>query len=339
MSSADDNAQAAMEDWLSELANEGRSPRTIDAYARDISDTLRFVVRHLDTPLPQVRLGDIDRSTLVSSIADYRTRPDPRFTKNPGSAPKERSAATIARRIGALKVFFAWAYETGRIGADPAALLKTPTKPKRLPKAFDTETARKIIDEADESRWPERDQLVVVLALTTGMRLSEMANLKISDLEGSPAKSLTVIGKGNKERKLPIAPVAQEALKHYLPTRSARLEKLGLQASTLFISSRARAVGGRKTVEATTSGIAYVVDRILRKIGARRRGSRVHVLRHTFATLGLRPDPKTGHAAFTIRQLQAALGHANLATIQVYAEVSDEELARATEDHPLAGNS
>jgi site-specific recombinase XerD len=325
-----------MERWLAELANEGRAPATIDAYAKDVEDTLSFLAGRAGLAIAELQLQDIDRDALVESIAEYRTRTDPRYTKNPGSAPKERSPTTIARRVAALKVFFAWAYETDRIPADPAALLKTPKKPKRLPKAFDMPTAREIIDEADGSRWPERDQLIVILALTTGMRLGEIASLRISDIEGSPPRWVTVIGKGNKERKLPLAPIAQEAVRAYLPTRSATLEQMHLDASTLLISSRARTVSGRMTVDATTSGVAYVVDRILRKVGARRRGSRVHVLRHTFATLGLRPDPKTGQPAFTIRQLQAALGHANLATIQVYAEVSDEELVKASSSHPLA---
>jgi len=89
-------------------------------------------------------------------------------------------------------------------------------------------------------------------------------------------------------------------------------------------------------VDATRAGIAYVVDRVLRQVGARVHGSRVHVLRHTFATLGLRPDPETGMPAYSLRQLQAALGHSNLSTIQVYTEVSDAELVKAASSHPLA---
>jgi integrase/recombinase XerD len=76
--------------------------------------------------------------------------------------------------------------------------------------------------------------------------------------------------------------------------------------------------------------VVYVVDRVLRMIGARRPGVRVHALRHTFATLGLR------EGAFSLRQLQVALGHASLATTQIYTEVADEEIAAAMRLHPLA---
>lgn len=337
-----DKASAAMNTWLLELSNEGRAPRTIDAYERDLTGTLEFVADLQEIPPHQLELGNVSRDDLVASIADYRTRPDPRYTRNPDQAPKERSPATVARRVAAIKVFFQWCYETGRIGADPAALLKAPGRPKRLPKALDAAAARTVMEEAQEARWPERDQLIVVLALTTGMRLEEMASVKLSDLEGNPPTSLTVVGKGNKERRLPLPMITREALRQYLPARAERLHKMGMQARTLLISTRPREVGKDKDgepvrgVEATRAGVAYVVDRILRRAGARRRGSRVHVLRHTFATLGLRPNPETGQPAYTLRQLQAALGHANLATIQVYTEVSDEELVKAAEAHPLA---
>lgn len=331
-----------MHSWLMELGNDGRSTKTTDAYEADVSDTLSVIAAAIGVETSSLGLEQITRDHLVSAIADFRTRPDPRYTRHPDRSPKERSAARVARRVAALRVFFKWCYATGRIGADPAALIKSPKKGKRLPKALEPDTAVSLMDGAGDARWPERDMLIIVLALTTGMRLEEMASLKVSDLIGDPPHSLTVIGKGNKERRLPLPPITQEAIALYLPTRTARLRKLGSEARSLFLSTRPRKVGQAKdgteivTVEATKATIAYVADRVLRRVGARRRGSRVHVLRHTFATLGLRPDPVTGASAYTLRQLQAALGHANLATIQVYTEVSDEELVRAASAHPLA---
>ena len=335
-------ALSDMHTWLMELGNEGRSPRTISAYEADVSETLRFVAEQLNVSPSKLDLGDISRDLLVAAIAEFRTRLDPRYTRNPQMSPPERSPARVARRIAATRVFFKWCYATGRIDADPAALLRSPRRPKRLPKALEAEAAVAMMDATDDARWPERDQLIIILALTTGLRLEEMATLKMQDLQGTPPTSMNVIGKGNKERRLPLPPVTQEALQQYLPTRDKHLKKLGLGAQTLFVSSRPRAVALNSdgspimSVEATRAGVAYVVDRVLRRIGARRRGSRVHVLRHTFATLGLRPDSDSGVPAYTLRQLQAALGHANLATIQVYTEVSDAELGKAAAAHPLA---
>lgn len=337
-----ETAVAAMHAWLMELGNEGRAQRTIEAYEQDVIDTLQFIASFERTTVQALQLTEITRDALVASVAEFRTRPDPRYTRNPHEAPGERSPARVSRRVAAIKVFFKWCYATGRIPADPAALIKAPKRGKRLPKALEPEAARSAMDGAEDARWPERDQLIVVLALTTGLRLEEIATLKIADISGNPPSSVTVIGKGNKERRLPLPAVTQAALVGYFPTRKARLAKMSLDARTLFVSSRPRKAGidsnGNDvfTVEATRAGIAYVVDRVLRRVGARRRGSRVHVLRHTFATLGLRPDPSSGQPAYTIRQLQAALGHANLATIQVYTEVSDEELVKAAAAHPLA---
>ncbi|MGI8427545.1 MAG: tyrosine-type recombinase/integrase [Actinomycetota bacterium] len=336
------SAFEAMNIWLMELGNEGRSPRTVHAYEAEVLTTLKFTAAQKGVDPQDFDLESVTRDLLVASIADFRVGPDPRYTLNPDQAPNERSPARVARRVAAIKVFFKWCYATGRLSRDPAALLKSPRKTKRLPKALEADSARLVMSANGPSRWPERDLLMVVLALTTGLRLEEMATLKLDSLAGNPPEYITVIGKGDKERRLPLAPVAQDCLARYLPTRAQRLESLGLQARTLFVSSRARRVGmdaqgqPRMSVEATKSGVAYVIDRILRQAGARRPGSRVHVLRHTFATLGLRPDPATGMPAYNLRQLQAALGHANLATIQVYTEVSDAELVAATRAHPLA---
>ena len=338
----DSPALEAMNVWLMELGNEGRSPRTIQAYESEVLTTLEFAADELGLNAHELSLGSVTRDLLVAAIANFRVGPDPRYTLNPEQAPGERSPARVARRVAAIKVFFKWCYATGRLTRDPAALLKTPRKTKRLPKALEAESARLVMSGSGPSRWPERDLLMVVLALTTGLRLEEMATLKLDSLTGDLPDYITVIGKGNKERRLPLAPVAQDCIARYLPTRTHRLRKLGLEAKTLFVSSRPRRVGTdregqpRMSVEATKSAVAYVIDRILRQAGARRPGSRVHVLRHTFATLGLRPDPVTGMPAYNLRQLQTALGHANLATIQVYTEVSDAELVTAVQAHPLA---
>jgi len=336
-------ALAAMHTWLMELVNEGRSPKTVTAYEADVADCLEFVAGQAGKKPEALRLDAVGRDLLVASIAEFRSRPDPRYRRHPENAPTQRSPARVSRRVAAIKVFFKWCYATGRIEADPAALLKSPKRAKRLPKALEADAALAVMEAAGgESRWPERDELIIVLALTTGLRLEEMASLKMEDLVGNPPSAINVTGKGDKERRLPLPGLTQEALARYLPTRTERLEKMGLHARTVIVSSRPRRAGrsrdGSSTLvaEATGAGVAYVVDKILRRVGARRRGSRVHVLRHTFATLGLRPDSETGRPAYSLRQLQAALGHANLSTIQVYTEVSDAELVTAASAHPLA---
>ena len=352
---------ATVERFLQRLANEGRSPRTLEAYRYDLDDAMVDVAAANRLLAPRDALqarpaGERDALVLAAferldvaavslddldqALAEYRTRPDPRFVRHPERAPDERSPATVARRTAALRSFFAWCYRTQRIGADPAALLHPPKKRKRMPRAIDQPTALRALAAAGEtSSWPERDQVIVALALACGLRLDEIARLRTDDLDGEPPRAVIVRGKGDKERRLGLPPVVQEALAVYLPTRAARLGSLGLEAATVVVSSRPRPVRDRRgqvvgaTVEASRDSVIYVVDRVLRHLGARRDGVRVHALRHTFATLGLR------EGAFSLRQLQVALGHASLATTQIYTEVADEEIAAAMRLHPLGGGA
>jgi integrase/recombinase XerC len=346
-----------VERFLQRLANEGRSASTLTAYRHDLDDTMVDVAAELGLlpgrqRLPsdpverdalvlaaydRLELGDITADLLDGALADFRTRPDPRFSTHPERGPDERSPATVARRTSAIRSFFAWAYKTQRIPNDPAALLSPPKRRKRVPRALEQTLAGGALSNASSgSQWPERDALILALALACGLRLAEIATLRMVDLEGDPPTAMVVRGKGDKERRLGLPPVVTDALRAYFPTRAARLIELGLDAQTVVISSRPRPVRGRdhqpvgQTVEASRESVVYVVDRVLRMIGARRPGIRVHALRHTFATLGLR------EGAFSLRQLQVALGHASLATTQIYTEVADEEIAAAMRLHPLA---
>ena len=330
-----------LERWLADLANAGRSPRTTAAYRQEIDDTMATVAAAKRTPgqtqlhkFEQLDLATVTNDELIAAIADFRSRPDPRFTTNPQRAPEERSPATISRRTSALRTFFAWCYERDLIPSDPAAKLRTPKKRKRLPKALTEDAAIRALETSHEStRWPERDALIVALALACGLRLEEIATLRVDSI-GTDA--ITVRGKGDKERRLGLPPVVKDALDEYLPTRAKALERLGLDATTVVISSRARPIKDRagneigRTVEASRDAVVYVVDRLLRRLGVRQQQVRVHALRHTFATLGLRSQ------TFNLRQLQAALGHASLATTQLYTEVADDDLAEAMAQHPLA---
>jgi len=354
------NYGPTLERWLQRLANAGRSSRTLAAYRSDLDDTMATVAglhrlvpdrRTLERLPPDDRertlLGAFDELDLSAvtfdeldeAIAEFRTRPDPRFRTNPQRAPEERAPATVARRTAAIRTFFAWCYATDRIPADPAAKLEAPKRRKRMPKALTQDMASDALEQSGQgSRWPERDELIIALALACGLRLEEIATLRLDQVQGDPPDALIVRGKGDKERRLGVPPVVREALAAYLPTRADRLDTLRLEARTVVISSRPRPIKNRAgdaigvTVESSRETVAYVVDRLLRRVGARQAQIRVHALRHTFATLGLR------EGAFSLRQLQVALGHASLATTQIYTEVADEEIAAAMQLHPLSGS-
>lgn len=356
-----ENYAPTLERWLQRLANAGRSSRTLSAYRSDLDDTMATVAgvhrmvpsrlqlermpvaereRVLLEAFDRLELSTVSFDDLDEAVAEFRTRPDPRYRVNPQRGPAERAPATVARRTAALRTFFAWCYTTGRIPSDPAAKLEAPRRRKRLPRALTEAVAGQALARSGAgSRWPERDQLIIALALACGLRLEEIATLRMDQLIGPRPEAIVVRGKGDKERRLGVPPVVEEALAAYLPTRSSRLAKLGLEARTVIVSSRARPVRDRggdvvaQTVESSRESVAYVVDRLLRHLGVRQSQIRVHALRHTFATLGLR------EGAFSLRQLQVALGHASLATTQIYTEVADEELAAAMQLHPLGGGA
>lgn len=306
--------------WIEELRNDGKSPKTVAAYVRDI----RLMEELTGKPIARA-----SRDELVGAIARYRSRPDPRFRKHRDQAPAERAPATVGRVIAALRQYCRWLEISGRIEKSPARDLKTPKRARRLLSTLDLDTARQLPEEASRGRWPERDYLLLLLALTTGLRLAEIVSVASDDVHEDFVR---VIGKGNKERRVPLVAATKAALEAYLPTRQATLERLGAKSDALFISSRAR----KARAELSQAGVAYIIERTLAALGARTRGNRVHVLRRTFATLGLRPDPETGQSPYTIRQLQQILGHANLASLHLYTEVSEDEVMRAAERHPLA---
>src|SRR5690349_3099770 len=297
-----------LERFLQRLANEGRSGATLSAYRTDLDDTMIDVAAELGllplrNRLPEdaaereaailkaydaIELTQVTSDMLDAALAEFRTRPDPRFSSHPERAPDERSPATIARRTSAIRSFFAWAYKTQRIPSDPAALLWPPKRRKRVPRALEQSLAGGALSNASSgSNWPERDALILALALACGLRLAEIATLRMVDLEGDPPMAMVVRGKGDKERRLGLPPVVTDALRAYFPSRQAKLDELGLEAQTVIISSRPRDVRARdgrvtgKTVEASRESVVYVVDRVLRMIGARRPGVRVHALRHT----------------------------------------------------------
>src|SRR5688572_18621135 len=146
-----------LERWLQRLANAGRSSRTVAAYRADLDDTFVTVAgihkllpdrAGLDRLPPdeaetmilgafeQIDLKDVTFDDLDEAIAEFRTRPDPRFRTNPNRAPAERAPATIARRTAAIRTFFAWCYSTDRIPADPAAKLEAPKRRKHVPRGL-----------------------------------------------------------------------------------------------------------------------------------------------------------------------------------------------------------
>jgi site-specific recombinase XerD len=234
--------------------------------------------------------------------------------------------ASIARGVGAIHTFYRWAAAAGHVGADPAALLGRPKVISRLPTVLRVREAAALV-EAPETGGPNgleraiglRDRAILELMYGSGLRVSEVAELTLErvDLERGRVR---VLGKGSKERELPLSDPSRDALRAWLRQGRPMMEPDPATAA-MFLNRRKAQVGARD--------IRRLVGRYG---GAKLDGRRVtpHTLRHSFATHLL-------EGGADIRAVQELLGHASLATTQRYTHVTRTRLFEAyRQSHPRA---
>jgi integrase/recombinase XerC len=281
------------------------SRHSVRAYIADISSLLEHAQR-----LGVHDVGDLDLRTLRSWLAKQQTL---------GMA-----RTTMARRATAARVFTAWLQRTGRATSDAGALLGTPKARRTLPPALRQPEARLLLAAAASRSGALaptgiRDVAILELLYATGIRVGELAGLDIDDLDRE-RNVVTVLGKGRKERSVPFGRPAAQALDAWLGHGRPRLVTDGSGAA-LFLGAR----GGRIDQRA----VRRMVHQLLRDVpGAPDLGP--HGLRHTAATHLL-------EGGADLRSVQELLGHASLATTQIYTHVTTERLRTAyRQAHPRA---
>jgi integrase/recombinase XerC len=281
------------------------SEHTVRAYLGDVAELLehasRLGVQHLD---------DLDLRHLRSWLARQHSL--------------GRSRTTVARRATAARVFTAWAQATGRVSADPGALLASPKPHAALPDVLSATQVRQLLDAAalaaqDGGPVGVRDIAVLEFLYATGIRVGELVGLDVDDLDQG-RRLVRVFGKGRKERSVPYGVPAGRALERWLGTGRPALSVSGSGAA-LFLGAR-----GRRLDPRTVRGMVH--RRLADVPGAPDLGP--HGLRHTAATHLL-------EGGADLRAVQEILGHASLATTQVYTHVSSERLRAAYQQaHPRA---
>ncbi len=237
---------------------------------------------------------------------------------------KGAERTTVQRRAAAARVFFAWAHETGRLGSNPAVALRSPRVRRALPPTLEQADAVAMLEAAmarareDESPVGVRDVAILELLYASGIRVSELCGLDLTDIDVE-RRLLRVLGKGNKERSVPLGAPAQRALDAYLVVRG-RLDGRPT-TNAVFVGER----GGRIDPRV----VRRIVHRALDVVeGAPNLGP--HGLRHAMATHLL-------EGGADLRSVQEMLGHASLATTQIYTHVTSERLRAAFEQaHPRA---
>jgi integrase/recombinase XerD len=260
-----------------------RAPRTVDAYRRDLDD----LAARLDKPLHSTTTEDLERY-----LAELRA--------------EGRSAATIARRTAAARSFYRHLVLLGRRTDNPAAAVPLPRKARRLPRTLSPSEAERLIDAAvGTTPRALRDRALVELLYGAGLRVSELVGLGKTDVD-LDQRLVRATGKGNKERIVPLGRPAADALRRYLARGRPHLDRR--RRPELFLNAQG---GGL-----TRAGVFLVLRRLAEKAGLDPERVHPHLLRHSFATHLL-------EGGADLRSVQEMLGHADLATTELYTHVSD----------------
>jgi integrase/recombinase XerC len=279
------------------------SPRTVETYMRD--------------------LRDLERHAAAEKLPDDAARLDVRQLRGFLAArPQAREPATILRKVSALRSFYRYLRRKGLATANPAAELKTPRLRRKLPAFLHVEQAAETMEMPTNKGTTAghlRDRAMLELLYGSGVRVSELVGLDLAKIDLHEG-SARVLGKGQKERIVPLGSQARAALTEYLAERPALLGKAA-DDGALFLSARGKRISVR------------MVQVLVKRYGALATGSHTlhpHALRHSCATHLL-------DAGADLRSIQELLGHASLSTTQRYTHVSVDHIQAAyTKAHPMA---
>lgn len=296
--------------WVTHLAAErGLSDHTVRAYESDLTSLATFVSeRGLH------RWRDVDLRVLRLWLAAQHHQ------------GAERSS--MARRTTAVRVFFAWAYRTGAVDANPASGLRSPRTTRLLPPTLDRDVVTKVFDHLDQriadaetdmdQVMALRDLAIVEVLYSSGMRVAELCGLDVGSLD-EDRRLARVRGKGNRERVVPLGEPALNALDSWLAVRPQLLGPVS--ESALFLGRRGGRIDPRVVRRIVHAALAAVPE--APQLGP-------HGLRHAMATHLL-------EGGADLRSVQEILGHSSLATTQVYTHVTNERLRSAFKQaHPRA---
>ncbi len=290
--------QPDLDAFVEHLRSERRcSPHTCSNYARDLRRFLAFVQQQ---SLPVSELQPHDMRRYVAHLA------------RGGLA-----GASIARHLSAVRRFFDYLIREGRLASNPALGVPAPKRGRHLPAVLDVDELQHMLDASPDSSLEVRDRAMWELFYSSGLRLSELTGLDLPALDLREGQ-VRVLGKGGKERVLPVGRQARQALSQWLKLRPGFAAE-GQPA--LFVSQR----GGRIHPRS--------VQQRLRRWGAKQGADRSlhpHLLRHSFASHIL-------ESSSDLRAVQELLGHADIATTQIYTHLDFQHLARVyDQSHPRA---
>lgn len=297
----------------------GLSPRTVNGYYIDLRTFFKFMLQlrgiaSMDADPEQIDIHEIDlafiRSITTSDIYEFLHH----VTRNRDNAP-----ATRARKLSSLKGFFKYLCNKMKVlEINPTDDVETPAQKKRLPKYLSLNEGIELLKSV-QSDFYERDYCIITLFLNCGMRLSELVNIDITDINDDG--TIRIIGKGNKERLVYLNDACNAAIKRLLEERAKMLNLQDKKA--LFVSKR---TGKRLSARR----VQQIVDNCLKAAGLSGKGYSTHKLRHTAATLMY----QEGHV--DMLALKEILGHAHVSTTEIYTHMGTDQLKQAAQASPFS---
>ena len=300
------SAETLKRDWLAALAHERRlSPHTLRAYGDDADRFFDFLVDHLAGPVNEKALARLSPADIRAFITRRR---------NEGLGPRG-----VQRALAAVRSFFRHLTREGILDNAAARAVKTPRIPRTLPRPLSEADAARVLEEAagEKIEWlGTRNVALLSLLYGAGLRISEALALRRGD--APLGDMLTVLGKGRKERVVPLLPVVREAVAAY----EKAIPFAGAREAPLFLSRRGLAMSAREAQS--------LMQQLRGRLGLSERAT-PHALRHSFATHLLA-------GGSDLRSVQELLGHASLSSTQIYTRLETRQLAETyARAHPRSG--
>lgn len=287
-------------------------------YAGDLRTFFRYLVKEKGLSPADVSYEDTDISKIDLDFIKSITLNDAYqfliYCKN----ERRNNEATRARRVVSIRRFFTYLTDNlGLLETNPMKNLDTPKIKKSLPKYLTLDEAQRLLSVID-GKFKERDFAIITLFLNCGMRLAELVSIDYNDIRSD--NTLTITGKGNKERTVYLNNACIDAIAAYMKVRPNE----GVKDRALFLSARNQRISPRM--------VEIMVNKNLEKACLGGRGLSVHKLRHTAATLMYQ------HGNVDVLLLKEILGHENLGTTEIYTHITKEQTRKAIESNPLADN-
>jgi len=306
-----------LKDFLSYMQTiRGKSVNTVQVYFYDLRVFLRFIKLHKNAidknvEFDDIQITDIDLE-LIKTISLSDLYAFMAFVSN----NRDNSSYARARKVASLKSFFKYlTFKANLLDSNPAAELESPKILKRLPRYLNIEESKQLLTSIDGT-YLERDYAIITIFLNCGLRLSELVGINLNNIKNN---ILTVIGKGDKERSIPLNNACIKALETYMKVRPTNALK---DKNALFISERRQRI--------SKESVQKIVKKYIKSAGLDPERYSTHKLRHTAATLMYK------YGNVDIRSLQELLGHESIATTQIYTHLDSKQLRNAVDSNPLA---